>query len=84
MERGLPRTFLWHQSGHDTVAEGIEQIKQMTELRSVGCRLGQGFLFAWPMRAEAVGTLLQRGAQASAENTDADLSFAESAADRTS
>src|SRR5262249_7190606 len=31
------------------VAEGIEQPRQMTALRDLGCDLGQGFLFARPM-----------------------------------
>jgi EAL domain-containing protein (putative c-di-GMP-specific phosphodiesterase class I) len=45
----------------ETVAEGIEEIDQLTQLRSVGCVSGQGFLFARPLQADAVGALLQRG-----------------------
>jgi EAL domain-containing protein (putative c-di-GMP-specific phosphodiesterase class I) len=33
-----------------TVAEGIEEGAQRTTLRSLGCTLGQGFLFARPVR----------------------------------
>jgi EAL domain-containing protein (putative c-di-GMP-specific phosphodiesterase class I) len=41
-----------------TVAEGIEQAEQETELQGLGCRLGQGFLFARPLDATALGALL--------------------------
>lgn len=35
--------------GHAVVAEGIERPAQITELRELGCRLGQGYLFGRPM-----------------------------------
>jgi EAL domain-containing protein (putative c-di-GMP-specific phosphodiesterase class I) len=41
------------------VAEGIETFEQYRLLRQLGCRYGQGFLFARPMTAEAVTELLQ-------------------------
>jgi diguanylate cyclase (GGDEF)-like protein/PAS domain S-box-containing protein len=44
-----------------TVAEGIEEIEQLAQLRSAGCVSGQGFLFAKPLQADAMGPLLQRG-----------------------
>ena len=44
--------------GMDVVAEGIETCEQFRLLRQLGCRLGQGFLFARPMAAEAVTRLL--------------------------
>ena len=37
----------------EVVAEGIELSEQWETLRSLGCNLGQGFLFARPMDAEA-------------------------------
>ena len=37
----------------EVVAEGIEQSAQWATLRDLGCDLGQGFLFARPMDAEA-------------------------------
>jgi diguanylate cyclase (GGDEF)-like protein/PAS domain S-box-containing protein len=43
------------------VAEGIEQRDQWTELRRLGCQLGQGFYFARPLDAEALTALLRRG-----------------------
>ena len=43
----------------DVVAEGIETCEQYRLLRQMGCRFGQGFLFAKPMTAEAVAQLLR-------------------------
>jgi len=46
--------------GMDVVAEGIENCEQYRLLRNMGCRFGQGFLFAKPMTVEAVTELLRR------------------------
>lgn len=45
--------------GMDVVAEGIETCEQYQLLRQMGCRYGQGFLFAKPMPAEDVSRLLR-------------------------
>jgi EAL domain-containing protein (putative c-di-GMP-specific phosphodiesterase class I) len=45
--------------GLDVVAEGIETREQYRLLRQLGCRFGQGYLFARPMSAEAVTELLR-------------------------
>jgi len=45
--------------GMDVVAEGIETCEQFRLLRQLGCRFGQGFLFARPLSAEAVTQLLR-------------------------
>ncbi len=45
--------------GMDVVAEGIETVQQYRLLRDLGCRYGQGFLFARPLPAEAVTHLLR-------------------------
>jgi EAL domain-containing protein (putative c-di-GMP-specific phosphodiesterase class I) len=45
--------------GMDVVAEGIETPEQYRLLRQMGCRFGQGYLFARPMSAEAVTELLR-------------------------
>jgi EAL domain-containing protein (putative c-di-GMP-specific phosphodiesterase class I) len=45
--------------GMDVVAEGIETLEQYRLLRQLGCRFGQGFLFARPMSAEATTQALR-------------------------
>jgi EAL domain-containing protein (putative c-di-GMP-specific phosphodiesterase class I) len=45
--------------GMDVVAEGIETREQYRLLRQMGCRFGQGYLFAKPMSAEKVSELLR-------------------------
>jgi EAL domain-containing protein (putative c-di-GMP-specific phosphodiesterase class I) len=44
--------------GIEVVAEGIEQPRQMAELREMGCGYGQGFLVARPMAAPGVEALI--------------------------
>jgi EAL domain-containing protein (putative c-di-GMP-specific phosphodiesterase class I) len=43
----------------DVVAEGIETAEQFQLLCELGCRFGQGYLFARPMPADQVSTLLR-------------------------
>jgi EAL domain-containing protein (putative c-di-GMP-specific phosphodiesterase class I) len=45
--------------GMSVVAEGIETHEQYKLLQRLGCRFGQGFLFARPMPAEATTQLLR-------------------------
>jgi len=45
--------------GMNVVAEGIETRKQYELLQQLGCRFGQGFLFARPMPVEAITQLLR-------------------------
>ena len=42
----------------ETIAEGIEGADQLDELRSAGCRSGQGYLFARPLQADALEAFL--------------------------
>jgi diguanylate cyclase (GGDEF)-like protein/PAS domain S-box-containing protein len=49
----LARTFKLR-----AVAEGIENIQQVHELRALGCELGQGFHYGRPMEAFAIERLL--------------------------
>jgi EAL domain-containing protein (putative c-di-GMP-specific phosphodiesterase class I) len=44
--------------GLRTVAEGIEDRQQLERLRELGCTLGQGYLFARPLVADAATELL--------------------------
>ena len=45
--------------GMDVVAEGIETCEQYRQLKLLGCRFGQGYLFARPLSTEAVTQLLR-------------------------
>jgi diguanylate cyclase len=45
----------------ETVAEGIEEPEQLAALRRLGCGLGQGFLFARPVPAEDIPSILAAG-----------------------
>ena len=47
--------------GMQVVAEGIEQPRQLAELREMGCGFGQGFLVARPMAAPGVESLIRTG-----------------------
>jgi len=47
--------------GLRTVAEGIEDSAQRERLRVMGCDMGQGYLFARPLDAEALHVLLTEG-----------------------
>jgi diguanylate cyclase (GGDEF)-like protein/PAS domain S-box-containing protein len=42
----------------NVVAEGIEQPEQIAALRALGCKLGQGFFFAKPMKQRALASYL--------------------------
>jgi len=42
---------LGRRLGSLTIAEGLESAAQVTEVRQLGCHLGQGYHFAAPMRA---------------------------------
>lgn len=52
--------------GIEVVAEGIESVAEATVLQQLGCRLGQGFLLAAPLRGERLDTWLADGCQLSA------------------
>jgi len=47
--------------GMQVVAEGIEQPRQLAELKEMGCGYGQGFLVARPMAAPGVAALIRTG-----------------------
>ena len=49
-----------------TVAEGIEDHRQLARLRELGCLLGQGYLFARPLPAHDVTELLRGAGQLAA------------------
>jgi PAS domain S-box-containing protein len=49
---------LAHNLGMEVVAEGIEEQSQMAALRSLGCELGQGYLFSKPEDAASIQRFL--------------------------
>ena len=49
------------------IAEGVEAPTQLAELRTLGCDLAQGYLFARPLPAEELGTMLESRASFYAE-----------------
>jgi diguanylate cyclase (GGDEF)-like protein/PAS domain S-box-containing protein len=53
---------LAHALGLVAIAEGIESPGQLTSLQSLGCDLGQGYLFARPMPADQLTEILANGA----------------------
>ena len=42
----------------DAIAEGIETAEQLAQLRALGCKYGQGYLFSKPLDSEAAGRLI--------------------------
>jgi EAL domain-containing protein (putative c-di-GMP-specific phosphodiesterase class I) len=50
----------------ETIAEGVETAGQLALLRSKGCRVGQGFFFSAPVRAESLYPLLRQNSIAQA------------------
>ena len=51
---------LAHNLKLDVIAEGVESIQQLEQLRALGCEFGQGFLFSKPVEGVDVEALLQR------------------------
>ena len=54
----------------DVVAEGIETAEQLTTLRQLGCRTGQGYLFSRPIDADAAERFLIDGADIFRQDRD--------------
>ena len=54
--------------GMQVIAEGIEQPRQLAELKEMGCGYGQGFLVARPMAAPGVEALIRTGSGLGARN----------------
>ncbi len=50
------------------IAEGIEEVPQLEQLREMGCELGQGFLFARPVPGEQVPEVIAAAARAADAN----------------
>jgi EAL domain-containing protein (putative c-di-GMP-specific phosphodiesterase class I) len=52
---------LCKELGSVTVCEGIETIEQLDFVQSIGCDLGQGYLFGRPLAADGAGEILRAG-----------------------
>jgi diguanylate cyclase (GGDEF)-like protein len=50
---------LGHALGLSVTAEGVETTRQLSELRALGCDLGQGFYFAYPQPGPIVQALVR-------------------------
>ena len=46
--------------GMEVVAEGVETLSQLTQLRKLNCKYGQGYLFSRPVDAESVTAWISR------------------------
>jgi EAL domain-containing protein (putative c-di-GMP-specific phosphodiesterase class I) len=51
---GLAKTL-----GMDVIAEGIETMHQIHQLRILGCEYGQGYLFSRPVPSEEAGQIIE-------------------------
>jgi diguanylate cyclase (GGDEF)-like protein len=49
---------LAHAFGLRVVAEGIERMEQLRQLRTLGCELGQGYFFSAPLTSDAAEQLI--------------------------
>jgi len=63
--------------GLRVVAEGIEQPRQLSALREMGCGYGQGSLLAGPMAASGVEALIRTSAEAADEPSEHSVSECE-------
>jgi diguanylate cyclase (GGDEF)-like protein len=55
---------LAHSCGLRVVAEGIESVTQLDELRALGCDFGQGFFLSEPLNAHDAGLAFSHSVQA--------------------
>jgi EAL domain-containing protein (putative c-di-GMP-specific phosphodiesterase class I) len=60
----------------ETVAEGIETIEQLDELRRIGCQFGQGYLFSTPVPAREITARLRAGIRVFTEAPPVDMVMA--------
>jgi diguanylate cyclase (GGDEF)-like protein len=49
---------LGHNLGMKVIAEGIESVAQMELLKTLGCDMGQGYLFSRPVEADLVSVMM--------------------------
>ena len=70
--------------GIDVVAEGVERMEQLLQLRQAGCRCAQGFYFSRPVSAAAAAALWRQGVidpvRETAETEDQQASYDDASA----
>jgi EAL domain-containing protein (putative c-di-GMP-specific phosphodiesterase class I) len=66
-------TDLVHRFGFEVVAEGVETAQQLSDLKSIGCDIFQGYLLGRPMSVERVRGLLESEQGHLRGNSSADL-----------
>lgn len=55
---------LAHELGMDSIAEGVEEVADEAALKQLGCKYGQGYLYARPLsQADALDYIAQRGSE---------------------
>jgi diguanylate cyclase (GGDEF)-like protein/PAS domain S-box-containing protein len=54
-------TTLAHSLNMDVIAEGVETENQFAQLKSLGCRYMQGYLFSKPLSSNDIKVLLKKG-----------------------
>ena len=64
LEVGLALVEFSQRLGLVTVAEGIEELGQLSSLSDLGCELGQGYLFAKPLASQQLEAFLKEGVTA--------------------
>jgi diguanylate cyclase (GGDEF)-like protein len=76
--RAIVKTILMlgDNLGIEVVAEGIENVSQLENLRSLGCKSGQGYLFSRPIDGETAERFLANGANVFADNAASEFSNA--------
>jgi diguanylate cyclase (GGDEF)-like protein/PAS domain S-box-containing protein len=62
-------TLAWNL-GMDVVAEGVETLKQLAQLRSLKCEYGQGYLFSRPLDSQAAGQIIAAQSQLGVDITN--------------
>jgi EAL domain-containing protein (putative c-di-GMP-specific phosphodiesterase class I) len=50
---------LAHNLGMEVIAEGVETVEQLEQLKSMNCALGQGYLFSRPLDANMARAFIQ-------------------------
>lgn len=48
-----------HDLGMETVAEGVETVEQLDNLKRFGCNYGQGYLLSRPINRQGIEKLLE-------------------------